>query len=188
MKKKQLRWLLPLAAVPILWLLYWALGRDTYVLPSPMAGRPAPEFQLVSLAGDTISFAELRGRVVILNFWASWCIPCRTEHPILVQTERTWDDSEVVLLGVVYQDSRANAERFLAQYGGDWTHVLDPSQRTAIDYGVYGVPETFFIGRDGQIAHKKVGPVTWDIVRYQVDSLLAASVPSPSGSGIGGAQ
>ncbi len=112
---------------------------------------------------------------MILNFWASWCIPCRTEHPVLVQTERTWDDSEVVLLGVVYQDSRANAERFLAQYGGDWTHVLDPSQRTAIDYGVYGVPETFFIGRDGHISHKKVGPVTWDLVRYQVDSLLAVS-------------
>ena len=188
MKKKQLRWLLPLAAVPILWLLYWALGRDTYVLPSPMAGREAPEFQLVSLDGDTISLADLRGRVVILNFWASWCIPCRTEHPVLVQTERTWDDSEVVLLGLVYQDSRANAERFLAQYGGDWTHVLDPSQRTAIDYGVYGVPETFFIGRDGQIAHKKVGPVTWDLVRYQVDSLLAAPVSSASSGCTGGAQ
>ncbi|MEE8573079.1 MAG: redoxin domain-containing protein [Gemmatimonadota bacterium] len=186
MKKKQLRWLLPLAALPILWLLYWGMGRDTYVLPSPMAGLEAPDFHLVGFDGDTLSLADLRGRVVILNFWASWCIPCRTEHPVLVQTERTWDDSEVVLLGVVYQDSRANAERFLAQYGGDWTHVLDPSQRTAIDYGVYGVPETFFIGRDGHISHKKVGPVTWDLVRYQVDSLLAAPVSSANSGSVGG--
>ncbi len=186
MKKKQLRWLLPLVALPILWLLYWGMGRDTYVLPSPMAGLEAPEFHLVGFDGDTLSLADLRGRVVILNFWASWCIPCRTEHPVLVQTERTWDDSEVVLLGVVYQDSRANAERFLTQYGGDWTHVLDPSQRTAIDYGVYGVPETFFIGRDGHISHKQVGPVTWDLVRYQVDSLLAVSVSSANAGSVGG--
>jgi cytochrome c biogenesis protein CcmG/thiol:disulfide interchange protein DsbE len=186
MKKKQLRWLLPLVALPILWLLYWGMGRDTYVLPSPMAGLEAPEFHLVGFDGDTLSLADLRGRVVILNFWASWCIPCRTEHPVLVQTERTWDDSEVVLLGVVYQDSRANAERFLTQYGGDWTHVLDPSQRTAIDYGVYGVPETFFIGRDGHISYKKVGPVTWDLVRYQVDSLLAVSVSSANAGSVGG--
>jgi cytochrome c biogenesis protein CcmG/thiol:disulfide interchange protein DsbE len=186
MNKKQLRWLLPLVALPILWLLYWGMGRDTYVLPSPMAGLEAPEFHLVGFDGDTLSLADLRGRVVILNFWASWCIPCRTEHPVLVQTERTWDDSEVVLLGVVYQDSRANAERFLAQYGGEWTHVLDPSQRTAIDYGVYGVPETFFIGRDGHISHKKVGPVTWDLVRYQVDSLLAAPVSSANAGSGGG--
>lgn len=173
MMKKHLKWLLPVAALPILWLLYWALGRDTYVLPSPMAGLEAPAFQLVTFEGDTVHLADLRGRVVILNFWASWCVPCRQEHPVLVKTERTWDDSEVVLLGVVYQDSRANAERFIEQYGGEWTHVVDPSQRTAIDYGVYGVPETFFIGRNGLISHKKVGPVTWDLVVSQVDSLLA---------------
>jgi cytochrome c biogenesis protein CcmG/thiol:disulfide interchange protein DsbE len=163
------------------------MGRDTYVLPSPMAGVPAPDFELVTFEGDTLQLADLRGRVVILNFWASWCIPCRAEHPVLVQTERTWDDSEVVLLGVVYQDSRANAERFLRQYGGDWTHVLDPSQRTAIDYGVYGVPETYFIGTDGTISLKKVGAVTWDLVQYQVDSLLAGPVTAVSAAGTGGA-
>lgn len=185
--KKKLRWLLPLVAVPVLWLLYWGMGRDTYVLPSPMAGLEAPQFELVSFEGDTLQLSDLHGRVVILNFWASWCIPCRQEHPVLVRTERTWDDSEVLLLGVVYQDTRANADRFLQQYGGDWTHVVDPSQRTAIDYGVYGVPETYFIGRDGLISMKKVGPVTWDLVRAQVDSLLAAPVSAAvAGSTTGG--
>ena len=106
---------------------------------------------------------------------------------MLVRTERTWQDSEVVLLGVVYQDSRANAERFLDQFGGEWTHVVDPSQRTAIDYGVYGVPETFFIGTDGTISLKKVGPVTWDLVQYQVDSLLAAPTRAASAGVAGGA-
>lgn len=185
---KRLRWLLPFAALPILWLLFWGMSRDTYVLPSPMSGETAPLFELTTFEGDTVQLAELRGRVVILNFWASWCIPCRTEHPVLVRTERTWDDSQVVLMGVVYQDSRANAERFLHQYGGDWTHLLDPSQRTAIDYGVYGVPETFFIGKDGQISMKKVGPVTWDLVRQQVDSLLAADVTVAGASGPAGAR
>ena len=174
--KTKWRWLLPLAAVPVLWLLSWGMSRDTYVLPSPMTGQIAPEFELVSFDGDTLLLSDLQGRVVILNFWASWCIPCRTEHPVLVRTEQTWDQSEVVLLGVVYQDSRANAERFLAEYGGNWTHVFDPNQRTAINYGVYGVPETYFIGRDGTISLKKVGPVTWDLVSAQVDSLLAAPV------------
>ncbi len=187
MKKKHLRWLLPLAALPVLWLLYWGMGRDTYVLPSPMAGQVAPEFQLVDFQGDTLRLADMQDKVVILNFWASWCVPCRSEHPVLVKTERTWDSTEVVLLGVVYQDSKANAERFLAEFGGEWTHVLDPTQRTAIDYGVYGVPETFFIGRDGRISHKKVGPVTWELVRHQVDSLLAAPGAPATAASAGGA-
>ncbi|MDT8435412.1 MAG: redoxin family protein [Gemmatimonadota bacterium] len=173
--RKHLTWILPLAAVPVLWLLLHGMGTDKFTLPSPLEGAAAPDFRLETMDGDTVDLADLRGKAVVLNFWASWCIPCRQEHDVLKLADRTYDPEDAVVLGVVYQDTEQNARRFLAQLGGDWTHLLDPTQRTAIDFGVYGVPETFFIGPDGQVAHKKVGPVTWDLVRPTVDSLVAAA-------------
>jgi cytochrome c biogenesis protein CcmG/thiol:disulfide interchange protein DsbE len=179
--RKHLRWLLPVLAIPFLGLLAYGLTRDTYVLPSPLAGKEAPSFRLSSLDGDTVSLNDLRGKVVVLNFWASWCVPCRTEHEVLKRAHSAWDPSEAQVVGVVYQDSPENARRFLSQLGGGWMQLTDPSQRTAIDFGVYGVPETFFIGKDGQIGYKKVGPVTWDLVKGTVDSLLAVPGPPPAG-------
>lgn len=175
-----MRWLLPLVALPILALLAFGLTRDTYVLPTPLEGMEAPGFALESLEGDTIALADLRGRVVLLNFWASWCVPCRAEHDVLRLAEATWDDTQAVVLGIIYQDTEANARRFLSELGGGWRQLKDPSQRTAIDFGVYGVPESFFLDRDGRVARKKVGPVSWDLVKATVDSLLAASPGSTS--------
>jgi cytochrome c biogenesis protein CcmG/thiol:disulfide interchange protein DsbE len=162
--RKHLTWILPLAALPALWLLFQGMGVDKYTLPSPLEGNVAPEFNLQTMDGDTIRLADLSGKAVVLNFWASWCIPCRQEHDVLKLTESTYDPEQALVLGVVYQDTEENARRFLAALGGEWTHLLDPTQRTAIDYGVYGVPETFFISPDGQIAHKQVGPVSWDLI------------------------
>lgn len=102
---------------------------------------------------------------------------------MLKLAEATYDPEQALVLGVVYQDSEENARRFLAALGGDWTQLLDPTQRTAIDYGVYGVPETFFISPDGQIARKKVGPVTWDIVQPTLDSLIASTTPAAAAVG-----
>ncbi|MFQ5745662.1 MAG: TlpA family protein disulfide reductase [Gemmatimonadota bacterium] len=177
----KLRWLLPLVAIPFLGLLAYGLGRDTYVLPSPLVSEAAPPFRLETLDGDSLALADFEGRIVLLNFWASWCLPCREEHGVLLRTAQTWPDSEVAVVGVVYQDSRENAARFLREMGGGWTQLLDPSTRVGIDYGVYGVPETFFLNPKGEISFKQVGPVTWDLVRTKVDSLLAAgSGPVPA--------
>lgn len=165
--------MLPLVALPVLALLAYGLGRESYVLPSPLVSEAAPPFQLETLKGDSLSLEDLRGRVVLLNFWASWCLPCREEHGVLLRTAETYPESKVAVVGVVYQDSKQNAERFLREMGGDWTHVLDPTTRVGIDYGVYGVPETFFLSPEGEISFKQVGPVTWDVVRTKVDSLLA---------------
>lgn len=167
-------WLAALGALAFLGLLAFGLTRDARTLPSALVGRPAPPFQGETLEGDTLSLASLRGDVVILNFWASWCIPCREEHGVLRRAERRYGDRARVV-GVVYQDAPAAARRFMDRLGGDWPSVLDAGSRIAIDYGVYGVPETFFIGPDGRVVKKQVGPVTWDVVRSTVDSLLSAA-------------
>lgn len=158
-------------AVGFLGLLAFGLTRDAQELPSALVGREAPTFRGETLAGDTLSSESLKGRVVVLNFWASWCIPCRQEHAVLVRTSRSYPDSVARVVGVVYQDSRSAARRFMAELGGDWPSLLDPGSRVAIDFGVYGVPETFFLAPDGSVARKHIGPVTWDLVQATVDSL-----------------
>ncbi len=171
-------WLLPVMAVPALGLLAFGLTRSPQTLPSALIGKEAPGFRLALMADETapdsLDFAEYRGKVVVLNFWASWCLPCRDEHPVLIELTETYDPDDVRLLGVVYQDTPANGALYMRQFGGDWPSVMDPGSRTAIEYGVYGVPETFFIGADGRIAHKHIGAVTRSLVREKVDSLLAA--------------
>lgn len=170
-------------AVAFLGVLGFGLTRDAQVLPSAILGERAPRFDLETLDGDSIRLDDLRGKVVLLNFWASWCIPCREEHPVLEMANRRYEGRDVKLLGVVYQDSRGNARDFLAERGGSWPSVLDPDSRVAIDYGVYGVPETFFLDKSGNIARKHVGPLTWDLLSSTVDSLLAAPGPSRPAAG-----
>lgn len=167
------RWLLPLAAVPFLGLLMFGLTRNPDFFPTPLIGQPAPDWTLETLEGDTLSLSDLAGQVVVVNFWASWCVPCRAEHGVLLRSARAWPEPDVEIVGVVYDDSKRNAERFLAQLGNAWRHVMDPGSRTAIDYGVHGVPETFFVGADGVVGAKHMGPVTWPVVQAHVDSLLA---------------
>lgn len=177
MKRNLAAWAIPAAAVPALLLLAFGLTRDPQTLPSALIGREAPGFELVRMGSatepaDIIALEDLRGRVVILNFWASWCLACRVEHPAFVRASETYSTDDVVLVGVLYQDTEANGIRFMQEFGGSWPSVLDPTARTAIDYGVYGVPETFFIGADGRVGLKNVGAVTWAMVSQTVDSLL----------------
>jgi len=154
-------------------LLASGFGRDPSAIASPLINKPAPAFTLRTLDGRSLSLYDFRGKPVILNFWASWCTACKIEHPYLVQAWETYS-SAVVFVGVVYEDSAANARAFMRQYGGGWPDGLDPGQRTAINYGVYGVPETFFIDRKGVIRYKVTGGVTPEILTGEIDRLLGS--------------
>jgi cytochrome c biogenesis protein CcmG, thiol:disulfide interchange protein DsbE len=154
-------------------LLSFGLGRDPTAIKSPLVGKPAPAFSLRTLDGrSTVNLQDLRGQVVIVNFWASWCTECRVEHDALAAAWQRYRDAGVVLVGVDFQDARADALAYLDQAAMTWPAVEDPGSRTALAYGVYGIPETFFIGPDGQIAAKDVGPVSFARIAAQVDRLL----------------
>ena len=125
------RWALPLAAVPVLALLYWGLGQDQRRLPSALEGREAPAFRLANLynPSDSVSLRDFEGKVVVLNYWASWCIPCIAEHPVLVRMRETYDPEEVALIGVLFQDTPENGMRFIEELGGEWPLATDPGSR-----------------------------------------------------------
>ena len=148
-----------LVALPLLVILFVNLGRDPHAMDSPLVGRPAPPFTLVPIDGGApFTLDGLRGRPVVLNFWATWCIPCLEEHGALLQVASRLG-SEVQFLGVVYEDDKAAVQSFLQDRGKAYPSVMDDGGRTAIAYGVYGVPETYFIDAGGTIVAKQVGPL-----------------------------
>ncbi len=151
----------------------FGLGRDPSVIRSPLLGRRAPDFALRTLDGSRwVRLADLRGQVVVVNFWASWCAACREEHPALTAAWDRYSDQGVLLVGIDFQDRKGSALAFMPEMGGDWPVVEDPGGRTALDYGVYGVPETFFIGRDGVIRFKQIGPSSYEVLTHQIQALL----------------
>lgn len=146
-------------ALPLVGVLFANLGNDPHSVDSPLIGKPAPHFALPTVeSGDVVRLEELRGRVVVVNFWATWCVPCFQEHEVLMVGSRRFGDA--VFLGVVYQDEASRVKRFSAERGAAYPSLMDEQGRTAIAYGVYGVPETFFIAPDGTITDKYVGPLT----------------------------
>ena len=168
------RWLIPLAAVPVLALLAYGFRVSPRDVPSPLVGRPAPAFALATLDGAPVSLATHRGKVVVLNFWASWCYPaCYDEAPVLEQNWRAYRERGVVVVGVDIQDTREAAMKFVGDFGLTFPVVQDLKGTVSVDYGVYGVPETFFVDRQGRIRVKHVGAVTDDVFRKTVDRLLA---------------
>ena len=149
------------------------LTRDPRKLPSTMIDRPAPQFTLkqVSALDKTFSPADMKGQVWMLNVWASWCTACRVEHPLLVEIARS---NIVPLIGLDYKDKPEEALKFLAQQGNPYMlSALDLEGRVGIDYGVYGVPETFIIDKNGRIRHKHVGPITPESLQKEILPIIA---------------
>jgi cytochrome c biogenesis protein CcmG, thiol:disulfide interchange protein DsbE len=161
-------------ALPILGLLAYGMTLDPRAIPSTLPGRDAPEFALPVLDGqDTVRLSQLRGEVVVLNFWASWCLECRYEHSDLSMAASLYRPRGVRFFGVLYNDSPANGRAWIREMGGQtYPALVDDGSRTAIDYGLYGVPETFIIGRDGKVVHKQIGPITMAKLASLIDPLL----------------
>ncbi len=172
--KWYLRWLIPAAALPVLGLLAYGFRVNPRDIPTPLLDRPAAAFVLTSFAGAPMSLEAHRGRVVVVNFWASWCHPaCYEEAPVIERNWRAYRDRGVVVLGVDIQDRAEAAKKFIADFSLTFPNALDVGGKVSVDYGVYGVPETFFIDRRGRIRAKHVGAVTEEAFRRQVDRLLA---------------
>ncbi len=162
-------------AVPVVALLGYGLTQDPKAIKSPLPGRQAPNFSLEVMDGnEKVSLGDLRGHIVVVNFWASWCIPCRSEHAALSETAQAYQDKNVRFFGVLYQDTPENGRKFIQEMGGQsYPTLLDPGLRTAIDFGLYGVPETFFVDQEGKVAEKIIGPVTVASLQTAVDRLIA---------------
>jgi cytochrome c biogenesis protein CcmG, thiol:disulfide interchange protein DsbE len=151
-------WLVAAALLPLLLLAVWG-GAMLATRPDAggRVGTIAPDFALVDLEGDPISLADLRGRPVIVNFWASWCAPCVEEFPLLRDAATTHAADGLALVGIVYQDRSEAARDFMARFGAEWPAAMDPGGVVAADYGIYGPPETFFIDRSGVITSRQIG-------------------------------
>jgi cytochrome c biogenesis protein CcmG, thiol:disulfide interchange protein DsbE len=172
------KFLLPFAAFVALVVLF-AMGlnpnRDIHALPSPLIGKPAPEFTLTDVRDETsvVTNSTLKGQVYVLNVWASWCLPCRQEHEALLAIARK---KVVPIIGLDYMDDRNKAKLLLEQLGNPYSAVpFDKDGRTAIDWGVYGAPETYLVNAQGQIVFKFISPMTAEIWEKEFLPRIAAA-------------
>ncbi|MCY1665633.1 DsbE family thiol:disulfide interchange protein [Rhizobium sp. SL86] len=134
-------------------------GLDVSTIPSALIGKPAPSLSLPPLDGSqtpALTDAAIRGRLTLVNVFASWCVPCRQEHPLLTELAK---DPRLTIVGINYKDRNDNALRFLGELGNPYDAIgIDPNGKAAIDWGVYGIPESYLVGPDGKILYKRVGP------------------------------
>ena len=154
-------------------ILFSGLGKDPQHIDSPLIGKLAPDFALKQVGtGDTIDLAQFRGKPVVVNFWATWCRPCYEEHPILVANAGMMKN-EVQFVGVVFQDKEEKIQQFLNERGSAYPTVVDQGGKTAIAYGVGGVPETFFLNKEGKVVAKFEGPIDPETLQQNVRKAMA---------------
>jgi cytochrome c biogenesis protein CcmG/thiol:disulfide interchange protein DsbE len=167
------KFLIPLVIFVVL-VVFLAIGlnRDPHEVPSPLINKPAPAFDIAQLeqANKTFSPASMKGQVWILNVWASWCVACREEHPVLVELAK----SQIApVIGLDYKDKRDDALAMLSRQGNPYTlSAFDGNGRVGIDYGVYGVPETYIIDKAGVIRFKHIGPITTELLNQTIYPLV----------------
>lgn len=168
-----IRYLAPLVLfLGVVGFLAAGLSRDPRLIPSPLVGKPAPGFALQSLKSpeQTLTLADLKGKVLMLNVWATWCAACHAEHPLLMELARV---SAIPIYGVNYKDERTKAIDWLARLGDPYVaSIYDPNGELALDLGVYGAPETFVLDANGIIAYKHVGPITAEVWQDRLLPLL----------------
>ena len=170
---KSLKFAIPLAVFLGL-VVFFAVGltRDPREVPSPFIGKPAPAFSLAQLHDEKVAFTpeDMKGKVWLLNVWASWCVSCRVEHPLLVEMSR---QKLVPIVGLNYKDRRDDGLQWLSKFGNPYVlSAYDVEGRVGIDYGVYGVPETFVIDKQGVIRYKQIGPVTPEALEKKILPLI----------------
>jgi len=175
MSAKALRFLLPLAIfLAIAFFLWKGLALNPRDVPSPLIGKKVPAFSvpLLNDASKVLSDADLRGKVYLLNVWGSWCVSCREEHPVLVELAKK---GTIPIYGLNWKDKQADATAWLARYGDPYVASgVDRDGKVAIDFGVYGAPETYLIDRDGVIRYKQTGPLTLQIIEQKIMPLVAS--------------
>jgi len=164
-----------LLVLPLLAVLLANLGRDPHLIDSPLVGKPAPAFRLAKLSGGApVDLQDFKGKPVVMNFWATWCVPCMQEHPTLAAASQHLRD-EVQFLGVVFDDEEQRVGSFVDQNGSPYPALMDPEGKTAVAFGVQGVPETYFIDRQGVIVSKYVGPLDPDSLARELQKAMGGT-------------
>ncbi len=170
-------------ALAILGLLAYGFTTEPKYIPTPLLAKPAPLFTLTLFDGGALRLEDLRGKVVFLNFWASWCPPCRAEARTLEAAWQKYKDQGMVFVGVNIQDQEENARAFIDEFGITYPNGIDRGSRIAIDYGVWGLPETFFIDRVGRITYKHIGALGWTTITAKLDEAMRGVAATTEGRG-----